>query len=76
MERNEAALAVEAMDVEKKQTYDHVEDIDALESEAQARDSANGTVGLTNADGEVLLVPHPSADPSGMSQSRRASTRR
>ena len=54
------------LDTEKKHHLEHVEDVDALESDAPSPDAAlNGTVGLTTLGGETILVPTPSADPSG-----------
>ncbi|KAJ9093161.1 hypothetical protein QFC21_006477 [Naganishia friedmannii] len=46
---------------DEKGQLEHIEDVTTLD----AKDTIKGTVGLTNEGGAVVLIPTPSADPSG-----------
>ncbi|KAJ9111033.1 hypothetical protein QFC22_006629 [Naganishia vaughanmartiniae] len=49
---------------EKGQHLEHVEDVSALDTHYDAKDTIKGTVALTGEGGAVVLIPAPSADPS------------
>jgi hypothetical protein len=50
---------------EKGGNLEHVEDVSTLDANLDAKDTIKGTVGLTGEGGAIVLIPTPSADPSG-----------
>lgn len=57
----------------EKGVHDHVEDVAVLDANLDTKDTIKGTVGLTREGGAVVLIPTPSADPSGKSQAHNKS---
>lgn len=47
------------------ETVENVEHLDANAADLDVKDTIKGTVGLTSESGAVVLIPTPSADPSG-----------
>lgn len=47
-----------------------IQDIDHLDANLDVKDTIKGTVGLTSEGGAVVLIPTPSADPSGKQWAR------
>ena len=45
--------------------HEHIEAVPVLDAKVDVQDTIKGTVGLTAENGEVVLLPTPSADPSG-----------
>lgn len=49
----------------EKGHHEHIEAVPVLDANVDVKDTIKGTVGLTGEGGEVVLLPAPSADPSG-----------
>lgn len=56
----------------EKAHQEHIEDVNALDANIDTKDVMRGTVGLTGEGGAVVLIPTPSADPSGKREKRHA----
>jgi len=54
----------------EKGHHEYVEDVNALDANIDTSDVMRGTVGLTGEGGAVVLIPTPSADPSGKRKKR------
>jgi hypothetical protein len=54
----------------EKGDVEYIEEASHLDANLDVQDTIKGTVGLTGEGGEVVLIPTPSADPSGMCRDR------
>lgn len=52
----------------EKGDVEYIEEASHLDANLDVKDTIKGTVGLTGEGGAVVLIPTPSADPSGKSK--------